>query len=119
MKLLLEISARVVALLWAAFWLLFFVVESIAPDVPVRVMLGWIGAGSAFLLLALAPWWRERMGGFLLVGAGVILWFAYTAWGPVQLTAAMRATTTMIFAAPPVVAGVLFLVHSRARPHHA
>ena len=45
--------ARALALLWAGFWICFFVAESWAWRSPWRVMAFWAGVGLAFSILAL------------------------------------------------------------------
>jgi hypothetical protein len=46
--------ARVLALLWAGFWLCFFVVESLAWHTPALVVSTGAGLGLGFVILALA-----------------------------------------------------------------
>jgi hypothetical protein len=54
-KLRLVFIARVLALLWAMFWLFFFVAESLAWRTPALVAAPWVGVGLLFVILALAP----------------------------------------------------------------
>ncbi|MBI4876960.1 MAG: hypothetical protein HY822_20165 [Acidobacteria bacterium] len=114
MKLLTVYIARGLALLWAAFWLFFFVVESLVCRTPALVMASWAGAGLLFVILALLPWRKERTGGLLLIVAGLSIGVAYTIWPPPGLPLASRMITTVVFSGPPLVAGILFLRHHRA-----
>lgn len=106
--------ARVLALMWAGFWMFFFVAESAAWHTPVRTALLWAAVGLLFVCLALVPWRWERIGGILLVLVGLSAGVAYAIWSSPQLPVASRGLTTAVFSAPPLAAGVLFLMHFRA-----
>ena len=94
--------------------MVFFVAESWAWRTPMPVALAWVGVGLLFLLLALLPWRWERMGGFLLVGVGLLAGVVYSIWSPARLSVAGRLLTLIGFSGPPLAAGVLFLTHRRA-----
>jgi hypothetical protein len=108
MKLPLAMLARGLALLWAGFWMFFFVAESVAWHTPVSMALPWVGVGLLFLFVALVPWRWEMTGGLLLMVVGLSAGAAHAVWWP------GRVLTTVVFGAPPVVAGILFLMHHRA-----
>ena len=84
-----------------------------------------IVVGSAVLLLfailALLPWRWEAAGGLLLVVMGLLIGATY-AIASVAIVRrdgsrrplAVRAITTVVFTEPPLVAGVLFLLHRRS-----
>jgi hypothetical protein len=107
--------ARALALLWAGFWLFFFVVESWVWHTPIRVMSAWTGVGLLFILLALVPWRWEVPGGFFLIVAGILAASAYAASAPHGLPLASRLLTSFVFGGPPLLAGILFLSHHRNR----
>lgn len=109
MKLHTAFIARGLAVVWAVFWLFFFIVESWVWHTPPLIAAPWVGAGLLFVTLALLPWRWERGGGRLLVTAGILLGVAYAVLGPKALPATGRAITIVILAGPPIVAGVLFL----------
>jgi len=113
------IIARGLALLWAGFWLFFFVTESLAWHTPVTIMAFWAGAGIVFVILALLPWRWELAGGILLVTAGLCAGIAYAIKAPQGLSGAVLAMTAIIFGLPPVVAGVVLLVHRSRSSGHA
>jgi hypothetical protein len=113
-KLRIVFIARALALLWAAFWLFSFVVESLVWRTAALVMASWAGVGLLFVILALLPWRKEGTGGLLLVVAGLLIGVAYVIWAPPGLPLASRVITTVVFSAPPLVAGTLFLRHHRA-----
>ncbi len=64
--------ARGLALLWAGFWMFFFVAESVVWQTPVGLMLPWVGVGLLFVLAALTPWRWETVGGILLATVGLL-----------------------------------------------
>lgn len=106
--------ARGLALLWAAFWLFFFVAESWFYRAPARVMLLWTCAGVVFVVLALLPRRWEAAGGILLLAVGLLGGAAYAVWPPPELSWAGRVITLATLCVPPIVAGILFVWHSRA-----
>ena len=106
--------ARLLALLWAAFWLSFFVAESLAWRTPELITASWAGVGLVFVVLALLPWRKKMTGGLLLVAAGLLIGAAYAIWHPPGLPLASTVMTAIAFSAPPIVAGILFLKHHRA-----
>jgi hypothetical protein len=114
LKLRMVFIARMLALLWAVFWLCFFVVESLVWRTPALVAASWAGVGLLFVTLALLPWRKEGTGGLLLVVAGLLIGVAYVIWAPPGLPLASRVITTVVFSAPPLVAGILFLRHHGA-----
>jgi hypothetical protein len=114
MKLRLALLARALALLWAGFWMFFFVAESWAWHTPVLVALPWVGVGLLFVVLALVPRRRELTGGLLLKVVGLSAGVAYAIWSPPRLRVASRVLTVIAFSGPPLAAGMLFLTHRRA-----
>jgi len=115
-KLRLALLARALALLWAGFWMFFFVAESWEWHTPVLVALPWVGVGLLFVFLALVPWRWERTGGLVLVIVGLSAGVAYAIWAPPRLPLASRALATLAFSGPPLVAGILFLKTAGLRP---
>jgi len=106
--------ARGLAVLWAVFWLFFFVAESLAWRTPALVTASWAGVGLLFLILALVPWRWELSGGLLLAVVGFLVGVAYPIWAPTGLPVLSRVITTVVLSGPPLVAGILFLRHHRA-----
>lgn len=116
MKLRLALLACALALLWAGFWMFFFVAESWAWHTPVLVALPWVGVGLLFVFLALVPWRWELPGGLLLVVVGLSAGVAYAIWSPPRgLPVVSRVLTTVVFSVPPLAAGILFWLHHRAK----
>jgi hypothetical protein len=114
MRLPMVFIARALALVWAGFWIFFVVAESWVFRTPARLVLPWAGLLLLFLMVALAPWRWEVTGGVLLMGVGVLAGTAYTIWPPAGLPLASRVMTTVVFAGPPLLAGILFLIDHRA-----
>jgi hypothetical protein len=111
MKLRRVFIARVLTLLWALFWLVFFIAESLAWRTPVLVAAPWVGVGLLFALLALVPFRWEGAGGVLLVVLGVLVGPAYAIWTPPGLPLASRVITVLVLSGPPLGTGILFLRH--------
>jgi hypothetical protein len=109
-----EYLARALALLWAGFWMFFFIVESLAWGASLDRTAIWVAVGVVFVILALAAWRWEVGGGLALVAAGLAAALAYAIWGPRELSFTSRMTTLLAFGLPPVAAGALFLMH-----HHS
>lgn len=105
--------ARALAVVWAVFWLSFFILESLAWRTPALTTLWWASVGVLFVILALLPRRNEMAGGVLLAGAGLVCGAAYVIWAPRGLPFASRVITTLVLAGPPLVAGILFLRHHR------
>ena len=105
--------ARALAMVWAVFWLSFFLLESLAWRTPALATLSWASVGVLFVIFALLPRRKERAGGVLLAGAGLLCGAAYVIWAPPALPLASRVITTLVLGGPPLVAGMLFLRHHR------
>jgi hypothetical protein len=105
--------ARALALLWAGFWIFFFVAEAWAWRTPARGVAFWGGVGLLFVVLALLPWRWEVAGGLVLLVLGLLIGVAYPIW-PLPLPLASRVITTVVLSGPPLVAGIVFLIHHRA-----
>jgi hypothetical protein len=105
------LAARALGLLWAGFWLFFFVAESLAWHTPLAALAAWTAVGLAFALAVAAAWRAEFLGGLLLIGVGALAGLAYAVRPPEHLTASVRLGTALALGAPPVIAGLLFLRH--------
>ena len=107
------VIARALALVWAGFWALFFVLESLAWHAPARVMTFWSVTGLLFVVLAIAPWAWEVTGGVLLIVAGPLIGAAYAIWSPPHLPLSARVITNAVLCGPPFLAGMLLLLQPR------
>jgi hypothetical protein len=112
-KLRMVFIARVLALLWALFWLFFFIAESLAWRTPPLVTAPWVSVGLLFVILALMPPRWEVTGGVLLVVVGMLLGVAYAIWAPPGLSPASRVITIVVLSGPPPGSGIILLRHHR------
>ena len=118
MKVRIVIIARLLALLWAGFWTIFFIAEAWAWKSSAGAAAFWAGGGLFFLVLALVPWGWERGGGVLLALVGLAVGIAYPFWAPSRLALASRIVTALTLSVPPLVAGMVFLLRRRAAAAH-
>ena len=88
------------------------VAAGVGYSVPITPIIGG-GVGLLFVILALLPWRKEGTGGLLLIVAGLLIGVAYVIWTPPGLPLASRVITTVVFSAPPLLAGILFMRHHR------
>lgn len=114
MEIRVDFSARILALLWALFWMFFFVAESIAWQTPFRMALLWAGLGVLFIVVALVPFRWAATGAFLLILAGLVVGAAYGIWSPPQLNRTGRMITFLTLSLPPIASGALLLLHGRS-----
>lgn len=114
MKLRMVLMARALALLWAGFWIFFFLAEAWAWHTPARGVAFWGGIGLLFVILALLPWRWEVTGGLVLLLLGLLIGVVYSIWSPPRLPVVGRAITTLALSVPPLLAGIIFLIHHRA-----
>jgi len=112
------IIARALALLWAGFWTFFFLTEAWVWKTSGRVTAIWAGIGILFLIVAVVPWVWERGGGAVLSVLGLLVGVVYPLWAPTRLSIASRGTTTLALCGPPIIAGIIFLMHRRALVAH-
>lgn len=106
-------AARIIAFSWAGFWMIFFVAESTAYRTPLWLALPWVTIGILLIVLSLTPLYDERMGGLLLMAAGLAGGVAYTIWSPSNISVLGRVLATAFFTVPPLCAGILFLIAQR------
>ncbi len=114
-------GARALALLWAGFWIFFFVGSiMVEPSYPRVIVVGSLVL-LLFVILALVPWRWEAAGGLLLVVMSLLIGVAYALASASffgrndgsRLPLAVRVVTTVVFTGPPLMAGILFLLHHR------
>ena len=102
-------SARILTAVWALFWvgvgLLFAVGEGFSQGVVGMLMAGWHAVpGLLFALLVFIAWRWEAPGAvlLLLVSLGIPIFFR-----------GLKPPIILAMTAPPLLGGVLFLVHWR------
>lgn len=121
MKLWMVYGARALALLWAGFWVFFFVASVAAEGAPGHVIVLGAAVLLLFVILALVPWRWEVTGGLLLVVVSLLIGVMYAITSAAivrrdgsRLPLAVRVITTVVFTGPPLVAGIFFLIHHRS-----
>jgi hypothetical protein len=106
-------SARILAMLWAAFWTWFGLASGIAEGLgPAGILVHTAVPGLFFVLLLLVAWRWQAVGGILLVLASLSIAVAY----PLVFRRMPLPTTIFVLltmAVPPLLAGILFLAHWR------
>jgi len=120
-KLWMVYGARALALLWAGFWISFFVGSVVVEPTPSHVIVLGAVVLLLFVILALVPWRWEVTGGLLLVVMSLLIGVTYAITSAAivrrdgsRLSLAVRVITTLVFTGPPLVAGILFLIHHRS-----
>jgi hypothetical protein len=111
-------SARLLALVWALFWVWFGLASGIAEGGGFRYTLIHTALpGLVFLAIALLAWRWEALGGTALVVIGLAVLVGYPLlWGSrFPLSTVVQVVATM--ALPPMGAGILLLRH-RCRTAH-
>lgn len=101
--------ARVVAVVWAAWWTLFGVLSGFGEGLdPLGVVMHTLVPGGLFLLVTAIAWRWEFVGGSLLVviGLATFQYYPFAASWPGALTLSL----------PPILAGFL-LLWDCIRPH--
>jgi hypothetical protein len=113
-------GARALALLWAGFWIFFFIGSVLVEPTTGHVVVLAAAILLVFVILALIPWRWEVTGGLLLVMMSVVIGVIYAIASAAivrrdgsGLPLAVRVITTVLFAVPPLIAGILFLKHHR------
>jgi hypothetical protein len=108
--------AIILALFWAALWLVFGVASGFLEPGPhdIRRFAETL-PGLVFLVTTLIAWRWPLVGGIVLLGMGLLILVAY----PVLMHARLQWSTIIItdafLALPPLVAGLLFLLAARRR----
>ena len=107
-------AARILALLWAGFWVWFGLASGIAEGIGViGTIIHTAMPGLILLASALFAWSKERIGGILLIVEGLIIAIAYPlmTMGHFPILTIIYVLLTMSL--PPIVAGILFLISHR------
>lgn len=111
MQVLPVLVARAVALLWAAVWIYFFIAETTETAMQLSAGLPWLALGILFIGNALVPWRWEAAGSWSLIGVAVVVGIAYAVWAPGYLAGDVKTMTIVAFCCPPLLSGILLLVH--------
>ncbi|MCL5745942.1 MAG: hypothetical protein M1541_18790 [Acidobacteria bacterium] len=115
---LLVYCARALVALWAAFWIWFGLASGLGEGLDFTgVLLHAAVPGLVFAFLALVAWHWETAGGSLLILIALLIAGAY----PKMMAGNPRVIfpTIVVLALPPLVAGILFVAHSRGKQRYA
>ena len=107
-------TARIIALLWAGFWMFFGIASGIGEGLRLTgILMHVLLPGLVFLGIALLAWRWETHGAILFMTIGLIVLIAYPILfgGKFPLSTIIFVDLTM--ALPPLVAGALLFVAVR------
>ena len=99
-------AARVIGIIVGAFWVISLIASSIAEfgtPVPIEgfILAGLITINVAGVIIA---WWKEKIGGIIIVAAVSLCTFSY-------ITAGHNEILAMLFSGFPfLISGILFLI---------
>jgi len=107
-------NARILALLWAAFWVWFGLASGIAEGAGfIGTIIHTASPGLILLASALLPWWNAKIGGGLLIIEGLIIAIAYPLIFGSRFPVSTVIYVLLTMSLPPLVAGFLFLLNYR------
>ena len=102
--------ARIIALVWAGWWVFFGLASGIGEGLdPIGVVIHTAVPGLIFLVLAIIAWLRQDIGGALLVLAGLVIMVIYPLMARGSLSVSTILVTMSMLALPPLIAGGLCL----------
>jgi len=111
--------ARTLVVLWASFWIWFGLASGLSEGLDAAgILLHTAVPGLCFSFLVIVAWHWEVLGGSLLVLIGLLIGGAYPEIAAGNTQVAM-VPTVVALALPPLVAGALFIVHSRGKQWYA
>jgi hypothetical protein len=106
-----RLIARVLSLLWAAFWVWFGVASGIGEGLTAAGTLMHTAApGLIFLGSALLAWRVELVGGIGLIAEGLLVCVAYPVMASGRFPPQTIFFVLLTMGAPPLIAGLLFLL---------
>lgn len=100
-------AARLIALVWAVWWMLFGLRTGLAEGLPLLGVLARLAfPGGLFLLTVAIAWRAGALGGLLLVLAGL--------GAHANFNGAGSLLTVFTLTAPPIIAGLLLVWHDQS-----
>ncbi len=106
--------ARLVAGVWAFFWTWFGMASGIAEGMSIPGTLAHMVPGLAFTALVAVSFRHEMVGGLVLMLASFLIFVYYPFWFAGQSAAGVVVATSLLLGLPPLVAGMLFVMHHGA-----
>lgn len=109
-------TARVILLLWAAFWLFFAVADGIGDlkQLGPMALISQLSIAALIMAAVLVAWFAEFVGSLLLIACAVAFYFFLHV--PQQIADGRGYYMLVIMVLPPLLAGVLLLVNSLTKP---
>ena len=112
-------TARIIALVWAGWWVFFGVASGVGEGLDLLgVLIHTAVPGLVFLGLAVLAWFREEIGGGLLVITSLLIIVLYPVMAGSAFTLSAMIMTLILLALPPMIAGILFLAYWRQKLTH-
>ena len=111
----LQWCARIIVLCWALFWTWFGLASGLGEGLdPLGVIVHTAVPGGLFLVVLAVAWRWEGAGGVLLLVLAAAISVTYPMLFRARPLGVVLGAVSML-AAPPLAAGVLFLLHRRHR----
>lgn len=107
----LAIAGKVLALLWAGSWTFWTLAALVGEGGLIDTLLFGFWLGPAELIIALIAVRWEKLGGVLLILAGVVWAYILPQW--YAPSTSMTAFALLAGAAPPLLAGIMLLLSSQ------
>jgi hypothetical protein len=102
--------ARVLASVWAGWWIFFGLASSLAAGLsPAEVLLYTVVPGLIFLVSAVVLWQQEVMGGLILLLEGLIILIGYPMVVSGDFPPGVIIFVVSTMALPPLISGFLCL----------
>lgn len=102
--------ARMIAGVWAFFWTWFGMASGIAEGMTIPGTLFHMAPGLVFTALTWFAFRNEMLGGLFLLVASLLMFIYYPLFAGVG-TPGVIAASALLLGLPPLVAGLLFLIH--------
>ncbi len=102
--------ARLIAGVWAFFWTWFGMASGLAEGMSIPGTLVHMAPGLLFTAVVWLAFRHPTAGGLALL-LGAFLIFIYYPLMASHMAASVVATTVLMLGAPPLIAGLLFLLH--------
>ena len=99
-------TSRGLTLLWTGFWTFFCIGSAFLESQSARESVTDVATAAVFCAAAVGAWRYERVGGLALMAVAVAAFLFFGVYS-------RPYSVWLVFAAPPLVAGILFIMHSR------
>jgi hypothetical protein len=112
----LRVGALALALVWAGWWTFFGIASGLSEGMnPIGVLAHATLPGLIFCASVAVAWWRESIGGIVLVLEGLVALIAYPLMTHHNFPLSTIAFVILTMALPPLAVGFLLIVDGRKR----